>query len=140
MLSNQEDQAERRRVLANDARVREQDQAGTFLSHTHSDAGGRFAQVGAQTVVGADPIPQYPPASSPWQGPDLVGQEPPLGYSVNDLTPHELEPSMAFVEAQEGGPADAPSTPLDVERTGPSPSSGDPAGVHFPSLQAHHEM
>jgi hypothetical protein len=44
MLSRQEEQAERRRVLANDQRVKEQ--TGTYLSHTHDDIHqGRFAGV-----------------------------------------------------------------------------------------------
>jgi hypothetical protein len=56
MLSSQKEQAERRRVLANDARVK--DQTGTFFSHTHMDEGGRFAQVATAQIVGADPIPK----------------------------------------------------------------------------------
>jgi hypothetical protein len=62
MLSSQEEQAERRRVLANDQRVKEQ--SGTFLSHTHMDEGGRFAQVTTAQIVGADPIPNYPAAAA----------------------------------------------------------------------------
>ena len=72
MLSSQEEQAERRRVLANDARVREQ--SGTFFSHTHMDEGGRFAQVSNAQIVGADPIPAAS-AAHQIQLPD----EPPLG-------------------------------------------------------------
>jgi hypothetical protein len=40
-----EDQAERRRVLQNDARVRNQSRNGdtsSYLDHAHSDLGGRF--------------------------------------------------------------------------------------------------
>jgi hypothetical protein len=47
-----EDRAERRRVLQNDARVRDQSRngdSGTYLSHTHSDVGGRFAVTEHQT-------------------------------------------------------------------------------------------
>jgi hypothetical protein len=65
MLSSQEEQAERRRVLANDARVKEQ--AGTFLSHTHMDEGGRYAQVSSAQIVGQSAVPNYPAASSPLQ-------------------------------------------------------------------------
>jgi hypothetical protein len=49
-----EDQAERRRVLLNDARVRNQSRnqsngdTGTYLSHTHSEVGGRFASQSIQ--------------------------------------------------------------------------------------------
>jgi len=41
MLSSQEEQIERARTLENDRKVREQ--GSTFLSHTHSDLGGRYA-------------------------------------------------------------------------------------------------
>src|SRR5215472_2256845 len=99
MLSSQEDQTERRRVLANDARVREQ--GSTYLAHTTNDTGGRFAQIGAATIVGADPIPKYPAASSPWAGPDLVGPEPPLAYENPALEPQTLSP---LVEAQASEP------------------------------------
>lgn len=65
MLSRQEEERERRETLQNDRRVREQ--TGTYLSHTHNEAGGRFAR--EQTVVGksSDPWPKLP-ASSPWSG------------------------------------------------------------------------
>jgi hypothetical protein len=111
MLSSQEEQAERRRVLANDQRVREQ--SGTFLSHTHMDEGGRFAQVSNAQIVGADPIPNYPAASAAHQ--IQLPDEPPLG-----LDNPALEPSM-WVEAR--GPADAPASHLDVERAWASLSS-----------------
>jgi hypothetical protein len=77
MLSHQEEQIERRRVLENDKRIREQ--GSTFLAHTHNDlAGGRFAAVGAATVIGSTAVPQYPQASTPFQR-DPVPDEPPLG-------------------------------------------------------------
>ena len=50
-----EDQNERRRILLNDARVREQSRngdTGTYLSHTHSELGGRFAVTNHQTITG----------------------------------------------------------------------------------------
>jgi hypothetical protein len=109
MLSSQEEQAERRRVLANDQRVNEQ--SGTFLSHTHMDERGRFAQVATAQIVGADPIPKYPAAAAHQRDP--VPDEPGLGYRID-----ELEPSMsACVEAQAGPADDAPSNPLNVERS-----------------------
>jgi len=75
MLQSQEEQEERRATLDNDRRVREQ-QGGTYLSHTHNDlAGGRFAAVGAQTIVGQSPNP-YPAASAHQRDP--VPDEPPL--------------------------------------------------------------
>ena len=74
MLSWQIEQEEKRRVLENDK------QGSTFLDHTHNDTGGRFSAISNPTVIGTEPLPRYPqlPASSPWAGPDLVGDEPPL--------------------------------------------------------------
>ena len=110
-----ESQILRRRVLQNDRRVREQ--GSTFSQFAQSEAseiGGRFAANERATVVGADPVPGYPAA---FQQRDPVPDEPPLGYRIHDLTPHELEPSMASIslpveEAQStGDPAHAPSSP-----------------------------
>jgi hypothetical protein len=121
MLSNQEDQGERRRVLANDARVREQ--SGTFFSHTHMDEGGRFAQVSNAQIVGADPIPNYPAASAAHQ--IQLPDEPPLGFDNPAL---ENSTVACPVEAQPGGPAEAPATTSvspgqlsDKHAAGPSP-------------------
>jgi len=104
--SDQEDQAERRRVLLQDDDLRRQQQeqareTGTYLSHTHDDtSGGRFAATGVPHVIGSTGAPTYPqlPSSSPWSGSDPVPQEPSLGYCVNDLSPHELEPSINQAE------------------------------------------
>src|SRR6516165_8426909 len=86
-----ESQVERRRVLLNDARVREQSQngdTGTYLSHTHSELGGRFALTEHQTITGVvSPAPPPLPANSPWHGRDPVPDEPPLGYRIDDLNP-----------------------------------------------------
>jgi hypothetical protein len=97
MLSRQEEQAERRRVLANDQRVKEQ--TGTFLSHTHDDIHqGRFAAIGPAVVVGADPVPNYPAAASHQRDP--CGPEPPLGYRIDAMPELEpLEPS-SFTQGQ----------------------------------------
>ena len=114
MLSSQEEQAERRRVFAQDQSV--QRQATTMHAFAQADAAttrGRFSAHEAATVVGAEPTINYP-AASPHQH-DPCGPEPPLGFEID-----QLEPSMAFVEAQAGEPADAP---LDVERVGSPLSS-----------------
>jgi hypothetical protein len=52
------------------------------------EAGGRFAAV--NTFVSPGEIPQYPrqPANSPW-APDLVGNEPALGYEINAMPGQE---------------------------------------------------
>ena len=119
--SDQEDQAEKRRTLLNDARVREQSKngdTGTFLSHTHiDDAGGRFAAVNAAKVVGQSPgiAAQYPAASAAHQ--TELPPEQPLGYRVDAMPGDEL--SMAPPVEGFGDPADAP--PSDG---GPATSSG----------------
>jgi hypothetical protein len=108
MLEKQIEMAERRETLRNDLKVREQqqrEQGSTFLAQTHSEMGGRFSSVGAQTVIGAEPTISYP-AAAPHQR-DPCGIEPPLGYRID-----ELEPAIAppVVEAQASDPAsDAPS-------------------------------
>jgi hypothetical protein len=135
MLTDQEEQAEKRRTLLNDARVREQSKngdTGTFLSHTHiDDAGGRFAAVNAAKIVGQSPAiaAAYPAASAAHQ--TELPLEEPLGFSVNDLESSMATPCSSSVEAT-GDPADAPSsddgspaTPSGgsvSERAGSSPS------------------
>jgi hypothetical protein len=116
MLSKHEDRIEREQVLRNDARVREQERTGTYLSHTHPNEGGRYAAaMGEQVIVGQSPDP-WPklPASSPWAGPDLVGDEPPLPPDSNPA----LEPSSDD-EAQATGPTPQPLAPLGEARVGP---------------------
>ena len=92
-IDDPESQAERRRVLANDARVRNGD-TGTYLSHTHSEVGGRFALTDQQAITGAiSPAPPPLPSSSPWTGRDPVPDEPPLGYRIDDLNSFDPESS-----------------------------------------------
>jgi hypothetical protein len=95
-------QAEKRDVLMNDKRVRDQQthmklaelfwqnerkQRDTMHNRTSADLDlenqGRFAK--AQNVAGTTPIVQYPqlPAGNPWADAPL-GNERPLGYSIND--------------------------------------------------------
>jgi hypothetical protein len=121
MLSRQEEMLERKRTLENDRKVREQqrEQASTYLAQTHSEMGGRFSSVGAQTVIGADPVANYP-AAAPHQR-DPCGMEPPLGYRIDDMEP--LEPCSSFsAQGNSGDPADAPST------SAPSGSMSERAG------------
>jgi hypothetical protein len=118
MLSSQKGQS--RTQARNAATINVCARSKAQHSWRNSEIGGRFAQVGAQNVVGQEAVPNYPAASSPWQ--IQLPNEPPLGYRVNDLTPHELEPSIALAspaEAQAGEPASdrVPSDPLlDVEQ------------------------
>jgi hypothetical protein len=128
-----EDHAERRRVLANDARVRDQSRNGdtsSYLNHYSPEMGGRFSNVGAATVVGTTPNPYPPlPENSPWRR-DPVPDEPPLGYRIDSLDP-SLDPGPASAQATDD-PAHAPSSGSLVqqpsgdsvsERAGSSPFS-----------------
>jgi hypothetical protein len=119
MLSSQEEQAERRRVLANDQRVKEQ--SGTFLSHTHMDEGGRFGQVASAQIVGADPIPRYPAAAAHQRDP--CGPEQPFGYSVNDLDPGPVSPAQDTGDLTSDAP---PATGM---------STGEQRGVSSPPFR-----
>jgi hypothetical protein len=156
--SDQEDQVEKRGTLLNDARVREQSRngdTGTYLSHTHSELGGRFAVAEHQTITGVvSPSPPPLPANSPWHGTDPVPDEPPLGYPIDAMPELEsptgvpVSPPVATDDPADapssgGGPA-TPSGGLVFERAGSSPFQteseiGDPAlapGVftqHFPA-------
>src|SRR6516165_9347931 len=111
-----EDQNERRRVLLNDARVREQSRngdTGTYLSHTHSELGGRFAVTNHQTITGVvSPAPPPLPSNSPWHGADPVPDEPPLGYRIDAMPELETStgvPSISSPVATDD-PAVAPSS------------------------------
>ena len=129
MLSKQEEEQERREVLENDQRVREQQQAqgGTFYQHGLAQADeinqGRFAAVGAPTVVGSKPNPstQYPAASAAHQ--TKLPPEQPLGFSIDDMPGLENPTGDAFSglspPVATGGAADAPSAPPDVEHAAP---------------------
>jgi hypothetical protein len=104
----EEEQAERRRVLVQDADLRRQQQASTFLAQTHiDDAGGRFAAVNAAIIVGSEPVVKYPqlPENNPWRS-DPVPDEPPLGYRIDAMP--ELEPSSPAAQVTDD-PANAPS-------------------------------
>ena len=80
LFRNDTSQKERAEVLKNDRAV----QKNTFLSHTHSEEGGRYAK--PQTVIGATPTVQYPRAAPNWSV-DPTGVEPPLGIDVNTVEP-----------------------------------------------------
>jgi hypothetical protein len=125
MLSSQEDQEERRRVMLDEARARDRlrEQGSTFLEHTHSEMGGRFSAVGAASVVGSKEFVSYP-AAAPHQR-DPCGIEPPLGYRIDEMEPLE-QPSTVLPHSpveQLGDPADASSSsaPLVIERAGSPP-------------------
>jgi hypothetical protein len=128
LLSWQEQMLERKQTLENDRKVREQQNSGTFLSHTHSDLGGRYSGVGAQTVVGAEvnaysSLPKMP-EGNPWAH-DPVPNELPTGYRIDALYSDDL----GAPPAQGVGPAsEAPSgLPSDVWRPDAGLSSLGPS-------------
>ncbi|SRR6266540_466107 len=87
MPADEISQVERRMVLANDRKVLAT-YHGVAQTSVDDDRGGRFAVGSPTTVVGTSPI-NYPrqPESSPANQAALVGDEPPLGFSVNDMEP-----------------------------------------------------
>jgi hypothetical protein len=137
--SDQEDQAEKRRVTLQDVDVRQQQQTSTFHQHALSQAdeisGGRFRATGVPSVTGSTPVPQYPQASTPFQR-DPVPDEPALGYPI-DAMPELESPTgapLATSPVATDDPANAPSGdggaatssggPM-CERAGSSPSTDD---------------
>jgi hypothetical protein len=126
-------QSEKASVLRNDERVREQSRngdTGTYLSHTHSELGGRFAVTEHQTITGAvSPVPPPLPVNSPWHGSDPVPDEPPLGYRI-DAMPGDVPENLTGVlgtddpaQAPSGGSSRASYGGLVSERAGSSLSS-----------------
>jgi hypothetical protein len=109
MLESQIDQEERRRTLQNDVRVKQQrEQASTLHQHAQAQADeinqGRFAAMGTPNVTGQSAVPYSSlpkmPDGNPWAGPDLVGDEPPLGFDNPELD----------LSTVSGGSAEAPTT------------------------------
>jgi hypothetical protein len=114
MLESQREQAERRRVFADQSLP---NRASTYNQHAIADAAtprGRFSAVEASTVIGAkaDVAGAYSAASAAHQ--TELPPEPPTGYRID-----ELEVSFPSPQAPDPTLADAPShTPLgDEQRT-----------------------
>jgi hypothetical protein len=133
--SHQEEQKDRHEYLEDVKRQRKQ--GSTFKDFAIADAEtprGRFNEPEKVTVIGSAPLPQYPelPESSPWHH-DPVPDEPPLGYSINEMQPIETPPVCVDVAGGTGGAVDEPSSsPFpDVDLTAPPLPFGDPA--HHPS-------
>jgi hypothetical protein len=122
MLSSQEEQAERRRVFAQDQSV--QRQATTMHQFAQADAQtprGRFSQIDAAYVVGSTALPQYPQASTPFQR-DPVPDEPPLSAHDNPA----LEVASIVSTPQAPDPTSDDPSPLGRD-VGSLSQSGDPA-------------
>ena len=115
MLSSQEEQAERRRVFAQDQSLPKQ--ATTMHQFALADVQtprGRYTTQEQSTVTGANPVIDYP-AGPAWRAdPGSQLLEPPLGLDNPALEPARPDEAQAT-----DGPAD-PSAPLGVERAGPS--------------------
>ena len=140
MLENQIDQHERRAVMQNEQRVREEQQrvfaqdqslpnrATTFHQFAQADAQtprGRFSAIDAATVVGANPTIDYP-AGPTWSAdPGAQCVEPPLGFDNP-----AFEPSTALLSSSDEatGPTSDDPSPLG-QRSGVGPFSAidDPA-------------
>jgi hypothetical protein len=117
MLTDQEEQTDKRRTLLQDADVRNRSRNGdtgsTYLSHTHiDDAGGRFAQVNAAKIVGQSPAvaAAYPAASAAHQ--TELPPEPSLGFSIDEMPGLENPTGGSSVSSPVAtdDPADAPSS------------------------------
>ena len=135
MLSRQEEEAEQRRVFADQSLP---NRASTFHQHALADAQtprGRFSAIDAAYVVGSKPdvACAYPAASSAHQ--TELPPEPSLGYSVDALEP--LEPLLSSAQGNSPNPACGdvvPSAPLDVEQRSAGlglSQSGDPAAFRI---------
>jgi hypothetical protein len=117
--SQQADDKERREILENDRKVREQ--PATMHGFAQSELAqplGRFTNAeGRQHVVGSTPGPSYPtlPASSPWHGPDPVGLEPPLGSAIDAMPDptggSAVLPSPVATDDPANAPSGGPSLP-----------------------------
>ena len=56
----------------------------TYLAHTHSDEGGRFAKATPTNVIGSSPVSYPRVPSGPWSDQPMPGPEAPLGFSVEE--------------------------------------------------------
>lgn len=100
MLSAQIEMEEKREVLANERRLREQGSTlSQFAQSEAAEARGRFTAHEQSTVVGASSVPKYPAA---YLQHDPVPTEPSLGVDINEMEPtgqpHELRASIASLE------------------------------------------
>jgi hypothetical protein len=124
MLSKQEEErkvreAEHARLLREGTTFHQRAQA--FADEINQ---GRFAAIGSPTVVGAQPVPQYPAASPSWQ--IQLPDEPPLGFE-NPAIEGPSAGSLLPAE-QTGAPAGAAAA---VERLPPGSAQSDDAGASF---------
>jgi hypothetical protein len=119
-------QREKRSILENDKRVREQGTTYSSFAEAFADEerGGRFAAINKTNVIGTAAAPQYPEGPA-WCA-DRTGAEPALGVDINEMPPtgepHELKASITDVEVS---PLER-SSPFSAQGTGgavPAPTS-----------------
>jgi hypothetical protein len=136
------DQREKRETFRNDLSLRNksaQSEGSTYKTHAEADAnqaraGGRYSAELAQTVVGSEPFPKYPALpSGPWSGEDLVGQEPPLGYSVDGSRPEQFAviPAQSATGGAPAKPSAVAAPPSSHESPTPRRNTAAPLSSHF---------
>lgn len=108
---NEASQSKRAEMLKHDSFNSRGD---SFNSRAIADAlaqAGRFAAENRATVIGSEAV-EYPrlPAESPWAC-DMVGLEPPLGFSVDAMEPCGEAHELAAGKSAEGGVALHPLLP-----------------------------
>lgn len=129
-LSRQEEMDERKSILENDQRLR--NQGTTFHQFGTSEAEtpkGRFTAHDTAQVVGATPVPSY--IGAPNWAHDPVPQENPTGIDINAIEPtgekFEVERSLSV-------PTSSASTPL-AEHGDPT-LDRTPRGVGSPTFSS----
>jgi hypothetical protein len=102
---------EKREVIENDRRVREQGTSFKSFTDAFANEGkesGRFSRLDVKPTI------HKLPESSPWAHPDPGGIEPPLGYSVDDLGLQKsgapVSPSVEATDDRGGEPPCAAPT------------------------------
>jgi hypothetical protein len=143
MLSKDLERIEREETLRNDADVRRQQQQAqgtTFhqraVAEANQDLGRYGVAMGKPQVTGSAPIVRYTQASGPWQGPDPVGDEPPLGFDINALEP--IENPAVVSPVSPAAATDAPAgAAASSDKLPPAQDQSGDAGASFSSDQAN---
>jgi hypothetical protein len=109
---NDADQSERRDLLQEHLRQRQQ--GSTYSAHAHmhiDDAGGRFAKTRPSLTVGSKPTVDYPGDKLPAWVTDRGPDEPPLGFSVDAMEPvgESFEVLQSAMQANANVPTSEPA-------------------------------
>jgi|SRR6516165_2862511 hypothetical protein len=119
MMTDREEQAERRRILLQDRNVRDSFHSRTITEFDSGSEMGRFKNYTQHQVTSAQPVPQYPKLpSGPWSESldALTGIEPPLGFSIDEVEADgmlgvESSPSGETSDDQHSGEVSPSSSP-----------------------------